>query len=126
VEHAKLPPFTLDVLTVTLFVLDDGRGLVEVRCPAGYEGVTGTLSVFTEIHEGQSFRRLADDVRFTCDEPVEEVRVRLYSKELRRLEDREALPARLTALAVTGKGLRATDVNEQVSIQLRSSARRSG
>jgi hypothetical protein len=120
------PPFVLDVLTVVLFVLDDGRGTVQVRCPAGYEGVTGILRLFTEIQLGESFRRLADDVRFRCDERVEEVQVRLRPDALRRLEGEDGLAARLTAIAVAAGGLRDTDLNEQVAVRLRSRERGSG
>jgi hypothetical protein len=114
------PPFVVALLTAVLFVTDDGEGQVELRCPAGYEGVSGTLRITTEIRLGQKPRELATEVRFTCDEPIEEVRVALLPDALDRLEGGGSMTARLTVIAFTSAGARDSDVVEQASIRLRT------
>jgi hypothetical protein len=115
-----LPAFVVDLLTAVLFVSDEGQGQVELRCPAGYEGVRGTLTIAAEIRAGQTPRLLAAEVRFDCDEPVADVRVRLLPAELRRLEDEGRLTARLTVIATATGGARDSDVVAQATIRLRS------
>jgi hypothetical protein len=109
-EDEEAVRFVVDSRSVTITIDDEGRGTIEVGCPSGIEGVSGTALIQSEIRLGERPRDLSRPAGFTCDGGIVRIDFRLLDTELDRLRDaRGPMTARI-AVRVTGDdGLRAVD-----------------